>query len=97
MNAVRIFKDLLSFLTTIPLAKDENFLETSARYMFLFPLVGGIIGLFASAYFYLCVYILSFIFSFLNSFFTIPESFFVRVFSSGITLSFLLVLTGLQH
>lgn len=97
MNAVRIFKDLLSFLTIIPLAKDESFLETSARYMFLFPLIGGIIGLLASAYFYLCVYLLSLIFSVLNAFFAIPENLLVRVFSSGITLSFLLVLTGLQH
>lgn len=97
MNAVRIFKDLVSFLTIIPLAKEESFLETSARYMFLFPLVGGFIGLLASAYLYFCVYFSSFISSFLNALFTIPKNLFVRIFSSGITLSFLLVLTGLQH
>lgn len=97
MKAVRIFKDLVSFLTIIPLAKDAGFLETSARYMFLFPLVGGMIGLLASAYFYFCVYILSFLFAFLNGLFAMFESLLVRIFSSVMTLAFLLVLTGLQH
>ncbi|MEM2953528.1 MAG: adenosylcobinamide-GDP ribazoletransferase [Candidatus Bathyarchaeia archaeon] len=97
MKAVRIFKDLVSFLTIIPLAKDESFLEASARYMFLFPLVGGIIGLLAAAYFHLSFYLFSFVFSFVDIFFTELEGLLVKIFSAGCTLSFLLVLTGLQH
>src|SRR4030066_984372 len=40
-------KNLLSFLTVIPLRMDENCLSDSARFMFLFPLVGAFIGLLA--------------------------------------------------
>ncbi len=97
MKAVRVFKDLVSFLTVIPLAKDESFLEAAARYMFLFPLVGGIIGLIVAAYFHLSVYLFSFVFSFVNIFLTNLEGLLVKIFSAGCTLSFLLVLTGLQH
>src|SRR4030065_1020621 len=40
-------KNLLSFLTVIPFRMDENCLSASARFMFLFPLVGAFIGLLA--------------------------------------------------
>lgn len=97
MKALKVFKDLVAFLTIIPLAKDESFLETSARFMFLFPLVGGFIGLLASAYFLLSYNIFILIFSFLGGFISIPAEFYAKIFASGFTLAFLLVLTGLQH
>ncbi len=97
MKALKIFKDLVAFLTIIPLTKDESFVETSATYMFLFPLVGGIIGLFAAVYFQLCIALLSFLIPIFQTLFGSLEGLFVKAFSSGTTLSFLLVLTGLQH
>lgn len=97
MKALKIFKDLVAFLTIIPLTKDESFVETSARYMFLFPLVGGVIGLFAAVYFQLCIITLSLLAPILQTFLGSLEGLFVKAFSSGATLSFLLVLTGLQH
>lgn len=97
MKAVKIFKDLSAFLTIIPLTKDESFAETSAKYMFLFPLIGGVIGLFAAFYFQLCMVLLSLLKPLLQMLFGSLEGLIVRIFSSGATLSFLLVLTGLQH
>ncbi len=38
-------KNIFSFLTIIPAAMDENMLTDAARLMFLFPLVGALIGL----------------------------------------------------
>jgi adenosylcobinamide-GDP ribazoletransferase len=43
-------RNLLSFLTIIPFRMDENCLSDSARFMFLFPLVGAFIGLLAGAF-----------------------------------------------
>jgi len=97
VKALKVFKDLVAFLTIIPLAKDESFAESSAKYMFLFPLLGGFIGLLTAAYFQLCIFTLSFFETFLRIFLRDVENLFVRVFYSGATISFLLVLTGLQH
>ena len=44
---LRELKNLFAFLTIFPLRMNENCLSDSARYMFLFPLVGAIIGLLA--------------------------------------------------
>lgn len=96
MKALKVFKDLVSFLTIIPLAKDESFLETSAKYMFLFPLIGALIGLLAAVYFHLSYQVFSAIFSLIGRFTPIPD-FFVKIFASGFTLAFILMLTGLQH
>jgi len=43
MKALRVFRGLMSFLTAIPLKMDEEFLELSARFMFLFPIIGALI------------------------------------------------------
>ena len=37
-------KNLLSFLTVLPVRMDENMLLDCARYMWLFPLIGALIG-----------------------------------------------------
>ncbi len=40
-------KNLFSFLTTIPVRMDQDILTDTAKYMFLFPLIGAFIGLLA--------------------------------------------------
>ncbi|MEM2280864.1 MAG: adenosylcobinamide-GDP ribazoletransferase [Candidatus Bathyarchaeia archaeon] len=97
MGVLKVFKDLIALLTVIPSAEDESYLENSARHMFLFPLMGGIIGLLAAAYFQLCTFLLSLLTPVLQMVLGAVENMFVRIFSAGATLSFLLVLTGLQH
>ncbi len=97
MKALKVFKDLVAFLTIIPSTKEESFIKTSAKYMFLFPIIGGIIGLFAAAYFQFCAIIFSLFTPILQMFFGSMRSIYIRIFTSGATLSFLLVLTGLQH
>jgi len=66
------FSDLLSFLTIIPLAQTEEFVLTSARNMFLFPLMGGLIGLFAAGYFFSVGFVVSNLFGLANSFIGFP-------------------------
>src|SRR3990170_1157837 len=51
-------KNLLSFLTIIPFRMDENCLRDSARFMFLFPLVGTFIGLLSGVFGWLLLYFL---------------------------------------
>lgn len=92
----------MAFLTAIPLRMDEDFLELSARFMFLFPVIGAVIGFFAGLYSFFTNYFLSFLFGFFNAtFFSGSQTtLFVcltRGLASVMTLSFLLVLTGLQH
>ena len=80
----------------------EEFLELSARFMFLFPVVGALIGLFAGLYSFLAHYLLTVFFGFVNAtlFYgsqTSLFSFLANGLASILTLAFLLVLTGLQH
>jgi len=96
-NAIKTFRDLLSFLTIIPLAKTDEFVLTSARNMWLFPLVGGLIGLFGAAYFVTAGFVLTFLLGLINSLVTIPVEFLVSVLAPAMTLAFLLVFTGFQH
>ena len=66
--------------------------------MYLFPIIGALIGLFAAAYFQGCVFLVSHIFSFIKGIISfVPETLFLKLITAGMTLSFLLVLTGLQH
>jgi len=102
MGVLTVFRDLMSFLTTISPTKDESFVETSARFMFLFPAIAALIGFLAGLYSLFAYNFLSLVFSFLNStfFFGSQGTFFfylTKVFASVMTLAFLFVLTGLQH
>jgi adenosylcobinamide-GDP ribazoletransferase len=102
MEALRVLRGLLSFLTAIPMKMNEDFLKVSARYMFLFPLVGAIIGLFAGLYFYFIHNVVKLAFDFLNSVLFSGNqaamfSFLAKGLASVMALAFLLVLTGLQH
>jgi adenosylcobinamide-GDP ribazoletransferase len=70
--------------------------------MFLFPVIGAVIGFFAGIYSFSTNYFLSLLFSFFNATFFSGSltTFFVyltRGLASIMTLAFLLVLTGLQH
>ncbi|MCL2289075.1 MAG: adenosylcobinamide-GDP ribazoletransferase [Candidatus Bathyarchaeota archaeon] len=47
---VKAFKNLLSFLTVLPIKMDNNLLSDCARYMFVFPLIGAFIGLLAGVF-----------------------------------------------
>ena len=47
---LRPLKNLLSFLTVLPVRMDENMLSDCARYMWLFPLIGALIGLIAGVF-----------------------------------------------
>jgi len=102
MGVFKVFRDLMSFLTTISPTRDESFVETSARFMFLFPVIGALIGFFAGLYSFFTYNFLSSLLGFLNApFFSGSQNpFFVylpKVLASVMTLAFLLVLTGLQH
>lgn len=102
MKPLRVFRSLLAFLTAIPLKVDENFLRISARFLFLFPVVGALIGFFAGLYSYFAYYVLSLVFGSLNSWLFLSAnsalfSFMAKGLASIMTLAFLLVLTGLQH
>jgi adenosylcobinamide-GDP ribazoletransferase len=88
---------LLAFLTIIPVGTGEDFVATSAEFMFLFPLIGGLIGLFAAAYFQVSFFIIANLLAFVNTLVQIPVEFIPRLAVAFMTLAFLLVLTGLQH
>jgi len=97
MKAIKTFRDLLAFLTIIPLGKTDDFVVTSAEAIFLFPLIGGFIGLLGAAYFMGCSFLIANILAFINSFIQIPTEFLLKLAPAMMTLAFLLVLTGLQH
>jgi len=97
MKAIKTFRDLLAFLTIIPLGKTDDFVATSAEALFLFPVIGGFIGLLGALYFLGCGFLMSYILAFINSIIQIPAEFLLRFLPAVMTLAFLLVLTGLQH
>lgn len=50
-------RNLLSFLTILPFRMDENMLADCARFMFLFPLIGALIGFLAGLFGWVCLYL----------------------------------------
>jgi len=54
----REVKNLVAFLTTLPVRMDENCLVDAANYMYLFPLVGAFIGLLAGVFAWFLLYFL---------------------------------------
>jgi adenosylcobinamide-GDP ribazoletransferase len=102
VNPIRVLRGLLAFLTTIPSGVDESFLEISARFMFLFPVIGIIIGFLAGFYFFFTNNVMSLFLSALNSvlfagFQQVLFDFVAKGLASVMTLAFLLALIGLQH
>jgi len=102
VNALRVFRGLLAFLTTIPVGVDISFLDISARFMFLFPVIGVLIGFLAGVYSFFTNNVLFLLFGAINNavFSGAHEVFFdfaAKGLASAMTLAVLLVLIGLQH
>ena len=96
LRAGKVFKDLLSFLTIIPLGGKEDFIFTTAANMWLFPVVGGFIGLLGSLYYLLASNITTLLLNLANTYVALPM-FLGSIIPAAMTIAFLLVLTGLQH
>jgi len=109
MIILRVLKNLILFLTTIPVARlgktDPNhFSQDPANFMFLFPLIGGLIGLIAGLYSLGLYIILPTLFLELKTVFPIKVlqdvlsfNLLTKALVGLMTMSFMLVLTGLQH
>lgn len=96
-NAIKTFRDLLSFLTIIPLAETEDFVATSARNMYLFPVMGALIGVIGAGYFLLSGFIVSYLLLAINYLVQISTGLLLQAIPAVMTLAFLLVFTGFQH
>jgi adenosylcobinamide-GDP ribazoletransferase len=97
MNAIKTFRDLLSFLTIIPVGGKEDFVLNSAEHLYLFPLIGGFIGLLGAGYFLASRFVVSAVLYLANLVVQVPAGFVLQVVPAAMTIAFLLVLTGLQH
>jgi len=97
VKAIKTFRDLLSFLTIIPVGGKEDFVFTAADHMYLFPVVGAFIGILAAIYFTGSNIILHFFLGLTNPFIALPTDLLSKLFVAAMTMAFLLVLTGLQH
>lgn len=102
MKALRVFRGLMAFLTAIPFRMDESFLDISARFMFLFPMIGAIIGFLAGIYCFFASNVLFLLFDSINTviFSGSHQVFFdfaAKGLASFMTVAFLLAIIGLQH
>ena len=97
VKTIKTFRDLLSFLTIIPLGGKEDFIFTTAEHVYLFPLIGGFIGLLGALYFVTSNYIIGFLIGIVNLVVALPTEFLGKLAPAAMTVAFLLVLTGLQH
>jgi adenosylcobinamide-GDP ribazoletransferase len=97
VKTIKTFRDLLSFLTIIPVGGKEDFVFTTAENVWLFPLIGGFIGLLGALYFVASSYIVQFLLGLANQLVALPVGFLGKLIPSAMTIAFLLVLTGLQH
>ena len=97
VKPIKTFRDLLSFLTIIPVGGKEDFIFTTAEHLYLFPLIGAFIGLLGSVYFVGSSYIIGFLLGLVNLVIAVPTGFLLKLAAAAMTVAFLLVLTGLQH
>ncbi len=97
VKAIKTFRDLLSFLTIIPVGGKEDFIFTTAENMWLFPLLGGLIGLLGGLYFMFSSGVVGFLLNLVDAYFALPTSFLATAIPAAMTVAFLMVLTGLQH
>jgi len=96
-KAIKTFRDLLSFLTIIPTGGKEDFIFTTAEHVYLFPIIGGLIGALAGTYFLGANIIVHFLLGLVNPLVALPVDTLSKLAVAAMTVAFLLVLTGLQH
>jgi adenosylcobinamide-GDP ribazoletransferase len=97
VKAIKTFRDLLSFLTIIPVGGKEDFIFDSAEHMYLFPVIGAFIGILAGAYYLIAGGIIHFSLSSVNLIIDLPIDLLTKLAVSAMTVALLLVITGLQH
>jgi adenosylcobinamide-GDP ribazoletransferase len=102
LKAVKVFRGLMAFLTSIPVKMDISFLDIAARYMYLFPIIGAIIGVLAGLYTRFTTNVLFLLFGTINTaiFSGAHEALFgfvAKGVASAMSIAFLLVVIGLQH
>ena len=97
VKAIKTFRDLLSFLTIIPVGGKEDFIFTTAENMWLFPLIGGFIGLLAGLYLTGSSIIVGFLLNLIHNLIGLPIWVFPTLLPAAMTIAFLSVITGLQH
>ena len=97
VKPIKTFRDLLSFLTIIPVGGKEDFIFTTAEHVYLFPIVGAFIGILAGAYFIGANIIVHFLLNLVNPIIALPTDLLSNIAVAAMTIAFLLVLTGLQH
>ena len=97
VKPIKTFRDLLSFLTIIPTGAKEDFIFTTAEHVYLFPIIGALIGVLAGAYFLGANIIVRFLLGLVNPFVALPVGTLSKLAVAAMTVAFLLVLTGLQH
>jgi len=97
VKTIKTFRDLLSFLTIIPVGAKEDYIFGTAEHMYLFPLIGGFIGALAAIYFLAANFIIRSGLGFINSYLALPTDVISRLIVSAMVVAFLLVITGLQH
>jgi adenosylcobinamide-GDP ribazoletransferase len=97
VKTIKTFRDLLSFLTIIPTGTKEDFIFTTAEHVYLFPVVGALIGLMAGGYFLGACKLVELLLGLANLVVVLPVSLLSRFVVAAMTLAFLLVITGLQH
>jgi adenosylcobinamide-GDP ribazoletransferase len=97
VKTIKTFRDLLSFLTIIPVGGKEDFIFTTAENVWLFPLMGGFIGLLAGLYFVGSSALTGFLLGVANRVIALPIGVLGTVLPAAMTIAFLSVITGLQH
>jgi len=97
VKTIKTFRDLLSFLTIIPMGGKEDFIFTTAENMYLFPLIGGFIGLLAGLYFFGSSIVVAFLLGLANHIIALPTGLLATLLPAAMTIAFLSVITGLQH
>jgi adenosylcobinamide-GDP ribazoletransferase len=96
-NAIKTFRDLLSFLTIIPVGGKEDFIFTTAENIWLFPLLGGFIGLLGAGYFVGSSLLVNLLLNLASNLVALPIGLLSALVPAAMTIAFLSVITGLQH
>jgi adenosylcobinamide-GDP ribazoletransferase len=97
VKTIKTFRDLLSFLTIIPVGGKEDFIFTTAENVWLFPLMGGFIGLLAGLYFVGSSIMVVFLLGLADRIIALPTGVLATLLPAAMTIAFLSVITGLQH